>query len=590
MRKKFFFSVAALLGAALFFSACPTDEPDDGNGDSLSSENAITKGSVKIKGISVDWTANPAANDGTTFEKAISGKVAVIASSTGISDLALPDSATVKAVLATAVSTQTVESFDSATGVASATDLDTDTLFNTAEELVLYLKVTPEDNSASLWYKISVSVAATDFPKGSSADSNATVKIVSVDNGIAALKVKQTGESWSEGWYSIPSGDGSDDPATVINAIYNPNKETTTADTIETGKTAFALDATLSAAALNLFEIEINNNGKVVKVNITGDVLPAAPASGSPDADKIVVIDVGSPSEVNTLPTFYIPYQKLGVENGAYGHIRLRVNNGAELVILADNSNYISNESGTNNCEDGYFNGGCVEVMAGGKLRDGAFEGFPLGAQAVILNRYNSYLSVGPEPGTDDAKANSGTAYTNYYAGYLLAPASETNTRIKWEAADSVTTGGSYLEVRPAQIATNAKLTVKKSLGLIYSVWFVDNAQVILDVPTSSNEAGFPASFHGLASNEKGNGGADFNFYATASKPVIVIKLGNSLDGRYLASGSKTDTEAANLMISNAIASDVTITSPASGTSVEYGTGTGISGWLVTPPVTNQGD
>jgi hypothetical protein len=60
--------------------------------------------------------------------------------------------------------------------------------------------------------------------------------------------------------------------------------------------------------------------------------------------------------------------------------------------------------------------------MAGGKLRDGAYEGFPLGSNAVILNRFGSYLSVGPESHNPDATAVWAT-YTAHYSGYLVGPA-----------------------------------------------------------------------------------------------------------------------------------------------------------------------
>jgi hypothetical protein len=49
----------------------------------------------------------------------------------------------------------------------------------------------------------------------------------------------------------------------------------------------------------------------------------------------------------------------------------------------------------------------------------------------------------------------------------------------KRESGESV-----FLEVRPGKIATDAKLIARKSIGVIYSVWFVGNASITINIGT----------------------------------------------------------------------------------------------------------
>jgi hypothetical protein len=254
---------------------------------------------------------------------------------------------------------------------------------------------------------------------------------------------------------------------TLFNTIYTPNAPSTT-DSIEKGKTTVAYDDTISKAVLPLFNIVLDGTDAAKdKVNLTGTTLPTADGASS---INLIIIDIGKPGENNsTLPKFYIPLdsdsKKGTLGNGddttGYGHIRLRVNNGAELVILADNTN------GTkSSCPPGGFKNGAVEVMSGGKLRDGAYQGFPLGSGAVLINHYGSYLSVGPE-------GNTGQNGDVWWYGYLIGPAGntmDTQPRIRWTGGP-----GDYLEVREGMLAFSGKATIQKTLGLIYSAWFIGN-------------------------------------------------------------------------------------------------------------------
>jgi hypothetical protein len=330
-------------------------------------------------------------------------------------------------------------------------------------------------------------------------------------------------------WVALDSE--SDDQAALIKtfgAILGPNSSGTE-KTVETGKKAITFDDEISAKVIALFKVKFGaESAPVDTVDISGTDLPDVESAS---ATNLIVVDIGLPDADNSdLPRFYIPYAKLGsstLEEGQdYSHIRLRVNKGAYLVI--------NGLEVTESIPTGYFKGGAIETLAGGYLRDGAFQGFPLGADAVILNRYGSSLAIGPEP--EKVPTGYEPTYNKYFSGWLLGPVSG-DPKIVWDAEGN--SAGSYLEVRPGLIATNAKLTLKRSLGLIYSVWFVDNAALTLD---AANEGTGPygdlsPTFHGLTVSS-----GNRKFYGT-TKTTITIKPGNKLEQYYLSSeeGDYTD-------------------------------------------------
>jgi hypothetical protein len=365
-----------------------------------------------------------------------------------------------------------------------------------------------------------------------------------------------------------------------FNAVYAPNAPGT-GDNIESGKTAVAYNEAMSGAVLGLFSITLGPNagGSGDLYEIKGTGLPAANAGDTlATTGNPIVIDVGLPGEDNSgLPVFYIPHQGLGAEAGSYGYIRFRVNSGASVMLLSENSGYINGSPGDSSAT-GYFNYGCIEVMGGGKLRDGAYEGFPLGASAVILNRLGSYLGIGPEEGSADAvNSKVSDVYDNYYKGWLIGP-SGGNPRIAWDGGDQ----GSYIEVRPGKLAISANVTVKKSMGLIYDAWFVNGPAVTIDA------AGYDLEIDG----KKGlfaNSPYTYKFYGTkdasggenAATPVaeIVIKPGSTLHKAFL-----TDEAAdAAVFITNSTNADITIKNKGGSGGVQeklYETGTGITGYL----------
>jgi hypothetical protein len=217
--------------------------------------------------------------------------------------------------------------------------------------------------------------------------------------------------------------------------------------------------------------------------------------------------------------------------------------------------------------------------MAGGRLRDSAYEGFPLGSGAVILNRLGSCLGVGPEAGTEDAQ-DATEAYEAYYRGWLIGPAG-VSPRIAWDGGDQ---NGGYIEVRPGRLALSANVTVKKSVGLIYSVWFINGAQVTID---AANEGDTTTSFgglHGLFAN-----GDSYKFYGTGASsggqnpayPAagITVKDGSTLHQMFLTPGG----EDAEVFISPGAGQNITIKNNGGSGEVQptvYETGTGISGYL----------
>ncbi|MDR1149975.1 MAG: hypothetical protein LBK66_15245 [Spirochaetaceae bacterium] len=380
-----------------------------------------------------------------------------------------------------------------------------------------------------------------------------TYKIIGYLNGPDGTKVaglaKETASTTGENgastyadtvWKTIPTGE----IRNIFEAIYVPNAPGTKDGFVagETDKTAITFTSDISKAALQLFHVTLGSNSNGDGIKIQGTALPTADGANN---KNLIIIDVGQPGNVDNsgLPVFRIPDRRLGTQNVEYDRIRLRVNKGAQLVIEADNSNYINNTSGKT-CPTGYLNGGCVEAMAGGKLRDGAYEGFPLGQNAVILNRNASYLAIGPEAGTT-------ADYGQWYAGWLIGPDSG-SPRIVWTGGNE----SNYIEVRPKELAIDANVTVQKSMGLIYSVFFLNNTVVTIDTTANDNpsiydNAGSSAvygpggsvtvsstngsiSVTGLAVNARpGENGlitndTNYKFYAQSEGVSIILKATNT--------------------------------------------------------------
>jgi hypothetical protein len=396
----------------------------------------------------------------------------------------------------------------------------------------------------------------------------------------------------------------------IFEAIYRPNAPGTTDGFVpgETDKKAIPFTDAISRAALQLFHVTLGSSaGAGDGIKIQGTALPTADGA---NAKNLIIIDVGAPGNVDNsgLPTFRIPDRRLGASaESSYPHIRLRVNKGAQLIIEADNSAYIS-AGASKACTPGYLNGGCVEAMAGGKLRDGAYEGFPLGNNAVILNRNASYLAIGSEGST-----GTSNDWEKWYTGWLIGPENG-DPRIVWTGGNE----SSYIEVRPKELAIDANVTVKKSMGLIYNVFFLNNTVVTIDTTTETtpiyDAAGSNAvygpggtvtqsngegesgtlSVTGLAVNARQgtNGNAatitddtNYKFYAQ-SEGVRIILTATSTKGSSIHAYPLTGTNAAVCAAqfitagTDTAATGVTITGTLSGMAKEYvNNSTGIVGY-----------
>jgi hypothetical protein len=550
--KKSFVGMAVLLSVALVFSGC-LDELEDillPEGPVPGDPEALTVG-----GFEIEWQATTENNDGSEFSKPIIAEINIFPGQTG-SGFTAPSG--VAAVLSEGQLSEEEFLVKYALGEKVSEQIAKLSVSDDPYQNRRYLYLHGTD-----WRRVDVTL----LPIAAAKPSNTAVQIVEYKSGTSGDSFARLAFGGVDAWYNLTPST----LETVIRAIYEPNKPDTT-DTMESGKTAVSYTPALSAEVLKLFWIKIGAAGAVNSIEIRDTALPAAGVHGA-SAIKPIVIDVGLPGSADnsSLPTFYIPNQGLGSGAGNYAHIRLRVNEGASLVILADNSGYIANGAG-NSCPNGLFNGGCVEVMAGGKLRDGAYEGFPLGANAVILNRYGSYLSVGPHPDDNDAKGNMAETYNAYYSGYLIGPANasveDDKPRIEW---DTGTNASRFLEVRPDKIATDAKLTVKKMVGLIYSVWFVDDAAVTV------------ADGAVLVTNESADSqDKDFNFYANTAGAVVTIEATGTFDRRFLKKGA---ADAADSDFITASGESITISGTTTGTPVPYAAGTTITGFLVPDPV-----
>lgn len=320
-------------------------------------------------------------------------------------------------------------------------------------------------------------------------------------NGAAGLVSGENTE-----WYYIPDNIGL---RKIFNAVYSPNAPENGPDAVEFGKEAVPYTAELSEKVTGLFNIIIAGEASGDKIEIRGE----PPAGDGPY--RLIVIDIGAPGEDNAaLPDFSIPDGALGTEGQDYSHIRFRVNRGAYLRIEADNSAYIQDQSP---CPPGHLEGASVEVLGGGKLRNGAYRGFPLGEDTALIARLGSWYARGPESG-----------------GWLLGPP-EADPAVLWDGGDQ---NGSYIEIRQGRLAFDVNVTIRKSLTLKSSVWFINGPRLTINAggPDIGGKKGVFA------------GGTAYRFYGTVSssggqnpaKPAakIIVKNGSSLSASFLTNNT----------------------------------------------------
>jgi hypothetical protein len=315
----------------------------------------------------------------------------------------------------------------------------------------------------------------------------------------------------------------------TFNAIYGPNARGSGPDVVEQGKAAIPYTTGISEKVLGLFNITVAPSSAGDRIEIRGDDLPNDAEAGP---YRIIVIDIGVPEEDNgDLPAFSIPNQGLGAPGEDYSHIRLRVNRGAYLHIEADNSAYMASGRGFP-CPPGRLTGASVEIMGDGKFRDGAYEGFPLGQGGAIIARLGSWLAAGPESSFGPEKTGYLEARDKWYNGWLIGPAAA-DPRIQWDAGDQ---NGSYIEIREARLAFDVHATIRKSLALEYSLWFINGPTLTIAAAEDGLEMG---GRKGLFAK-----GGNYRFYGTASvsggqnpaRPAakIIMQSGSSLSRSFL--------------------------------------------------------
>ena len=335
------------------------------------------------------------------------------------------------------------------------------------------------------------------------------------DNGVAGLIPAAEPEA---DWFYVMDDAGGKRLRNIFNAVYTPNSPDSS-DTGGNGKTAIPYNDAVSAEALTLFNVTLGGTDAGDSIIIKGITLPSARGA---DQNRFIAIDLGLPSsdsENGGLPVFRIPPRGLGASDveGGYSHIRLRVHRGARLVVEAARDP----DGGTQPpaCLPGLFKGGWVEVMGGGFLRVGAYDGFPLGEDTVIMSRLGSSIAVGPEAGDGGYDAD----LDETYGGLLLGPQSG-GARVTWDAGDQ---NGDGAEIHRDKLAISANVTVKKSITLKHSVWLVNGPSVTVSVPGGGLSAGSPGyKIYGTAS---GSGGRN-----PASPAAKIIVSGGSFISRSL--------------------------------------------------------
>jgi hypothetical protein len=290
---------------------------------------------------------------------------------------------------------------------------------------------------------------------------------------------------------------------------------------------------------LGLFHITIGATPADDKIEIRGGNLPAAGTGANP-----IVINAGLPEGNSGLPVFVVPYQGLGAPGGQYPHLRLRVNRGAAMLIEADNSGYKAKGAG-NPCPPGNFNKGTVEVMGGGALRNGAYEGFPLGKDSVIIARLGSSLAAGPETSFIPGGKGYVESRDKYFSGYLIGPAAA-SPRIEWGTGDQ---NGDYIEIREGKIAFSANVTVRKTLAVMHSVWFVNGPSLTIDAAGDSLEISGKKGLFAHAVVNAGSNPGGYKFYGTTSSSggqnpgnpaaEILLKPGSALHRSFLTAAGE---------------------------------------------------
>ncbi|MDR3275731.1 MAG: hypothetical protein LBT11_00745, partial [Treponema sp.] len=210
------------------------------------------------------------------------------------------------------------------------------------------------------------------------------------------------------------------------------------------------------------------------------------------NAASLVRINVGVPGENNAaLLDVVIPPGELGAtEDTSYTYTWIVVNNGAYLDVAATQT------MGGEMTDSGKFKNGTVRVAAGGKVRDSAWMGWPLGSTSAFRVLWGGSIAVGK--GDRDghtwvdgytAKMESSHDYYGSFEGWLIAPSSDTNATAVWgtKGSSSEEDGYGFLDAFDTNVVIYGNVTIKKTAGLIYDVLLVAGTTLTIDAAADLN-------------------------------------------------------------------------------------------------------
>jgi hypothetical protein len=200
---------------------------------------------------------------------------------------------------------------------------------------------------------------------------------------------------------------------------------------------------------------------------------------------SLVKINVGVPDEDNgALFDVVIPVGELGTGSTSYTYTWIVVNNGAYLDV---NANQILGSPGL--ASGGNFENGTVRVANGGKVRDSAWMGWPLGSNSAFRVLYGGSIAVGKGDRDGHAWLDGYTAlypaeYPNFgsFEGWLIAPSGD-NTKAVWgsRGSSSEEDGYGFLDAFDTNVVIYGNVTIKKSTGLIYDVLLVAGTTLTIE-------------------------------------------------------------------------------------------------------------
>jgi hypothetical protein len=338
------------------------------------------------------------------------------------------------------------------------------------------------------------------------------------------------------------------DIVNMLRVIYLPNQY------VQSGE-----GATL-ANAVDLFHIKLATNASDDIIEIKGTKVP----NGTSSSD-IREIHVGKPDADNSaLPDFVIPKGALGSTETSvlYQFSRIVINNGAYVNIDSDQYLTATGVSAAQTTAGNYRNGN-VEVKSGGKVRDSAYNDWPLGTNSTFTVEAGGYMSVGagnrdgqfvPRTAADaygsavsDCSTYVGDAGTvefvqrSYCAGmlgWLIGPNQDTDSRIqlgrmdKQASAIYVSDGWVYLTNGSyAKIAKYANIWH-------YSVLVGSGSEIEIDAELGTKQGDEQAKFYGTVDT---SGSSTQDNPAEFKGSTIIVTANGEVSNKAIGANSDND-------------------------------------------------